>query len=123
MQTPVREKALITVTLRKEKPHTGEGMSDGEGAGVQLLQHGGAELPRVYRRRLDRVAAAVPALVPLTLADEGQQRAQLGHRDGAVVSVAGQQVLEHLGGGLRPTFPLTCHSAHGAQKQHRQGQN
>lgn len=29
MRTPVREKALITVTLRKEKPHTG-GLSDGK---------------------------------------------------------------------------------------------
>lgn len=29
MKTPVREKALITVTLRKEKPHTG-GLSGGE---------------------------------------------------------------------------------------------
>lgn len=27
MKTPVREKALITVTLRKEKPHTGVGVT------------------------------------------------------------------------------------------------
>jgi len=39
MQTPVREKALITVTLRKEKPHTGEGVSDGEG---WMEEEGGA---------------------------------------------------------------------------------
>lgn len=37
MKTPVREKALITVTLRKEKPHTG-GWNDRrvEGGGVNM---------------------------------------------------------------------------------------
>ena len=39
MKTPVREKALITVTLRKEKPHTG-GLSSGEeGGNIKMCRH------------------------------------------------------------------------------------
>lgn len=72
-------------------------------------------------RCLGHIAADV---VPfsLTLAEQGQQGAQLGHRDGAVVPIAGQQVLQHLGRGLCLTFPLTCHLVKGAE-QDSQGQN
>lgn len=69
-----------------------------------------------------RLIAAVTVGFTLTLAEQGQKGAQLGHCDGAVVPIAGQQVLEHLSSRLGLVFPQTCHYAQRAE-QHSQGQS
>lgn len=56
--------------------------------------------------------ASVAIALTLTLAQNGQEGAQLRHRDAAVVPVARQQVLKHLGRRPRPTLLLTRHLAH-----------
>jgi len=78
------------------------------------------------RRSLDgghRGAVGIDSLVPTQV---GQEGAELGHRDGKVVPVAGQEILEDLGGrlglglALGVVVPLGQHVAHRTQQHDKE---